>query len=76
MVVMDKIINNSNIPKPDIEVTDDIGKLAFFNLSGRQYQALKNYKRVQQLVKLYPNDQDLGTAVREVIQYGYDTLED
>jgi methyl coenzyme M reductase beta subunit len=73
---MDKIINNSRLPEPDIEVTDDVGKLQFFNLSGRQYQALKNYKRIQQLVKLHKNDQLLGGAIREIIEFGYDESEE
>lgn len=68
---MDKIITQRSMPLPDIEVTDDVGRLQFFNLSGRQYAALKNYKRIQQLVKLMKNDQALGEAVREVLEFGY-----
>jgi hypothetical protein len=73
---MDKIITQRNMPLPDIEVTDDVGKLQFFNLSGRQHSALVKYKRIQQLVKLIKNDQALGAAVREVLEFGYDENEE
>jgi len=73
---MDKIITQRNAPLPDIEVTDDVGKLQFFNLSGRQHSALVKYKRIQQLVKLHKNDQLLGAAIREVIEFGYDDSEE
>lgn len=61
-------MENRNQIEPDIEVYDIYGSVQFFCLTKRQFEVLKKFKKIQQLVLTIGNDQQLGEEVRKIIR--------
>lgn len=57
-----------NQVEPDIELQDVYGLVQFFCLTKRQFEILKKFKKVQELVNSIGNDQELGEKVRSLIK--------
>jgi len=54
-------------PIVDIELKDSFGVVQFCNVSTRQLAVLYKMHKVQELVKEFPNNTDLGKEIKKLI---------